>query len=258
MKSKIQKTVCSSFILACIFTLSVPPLKGARGMFSETSQSKGETGMYWPQDQPFPTFATPAETLDAIRVEYRSSTNEESVMFSALQGLVNREKPSIILLRQSGGNQQWPELLGLKLREYTPENKWELVRKYRDKVKGVILYSIEKSQHYRNLATTLAGIRDALPVTKAEYDQLLANNMNFNTISLSARIVEEGSPFHNSRCLSQTKSLLIYSHHVCSKSIVVEPVVRPLNLRIVTAPDHICPAGIVLLIWNVNTPVVVL
>ncbi len=199
-----QTIIRYSFLLFSLLLLTTPPLKGAmcyspfersyenqsmclfpkgrnggRGM-SEISSSKNNTGLYWPPDQPFPTFATPTETLDAIRVEYRSNTSEEAVLFAALQGLVNREKPSILLLRQTGGpNQQWPELLNLKLNEFMSENKWELVRKYRDKVKGLILYSIEKSEHYRNVATTLAGLRDALPVTQVEHDYLKANNLNF-------------------------------------------------------------------------------
>jgi len=143
-------------------------------------ETNEDSGMSWPEGQAFPTFALPTDTLDAIRVAYRSATNEESVMFAALQGLVNREKPSLLLLRQSPEEgTKWPQLLNLKYREYTSENKWELVRKYRDKVNGVILYSIEKSQHYRNLATTVAGLRNALPVTKAEYDRLSENNLNF-------------------------------------------------------------------------------
>ena len=174
MKSKIQKIIRCSFILLGIFIFAIYPNITAQ------TQPAGTTGMYWPEDQAFPTFSLPADTLDAIQVEYRSTTTEESVMFSALQGLVNREKPSIFLLRQSSEEgMKWPRLLDFKLREYAPENKWELVRKYRDKVQGVVLYSIEKSQHYRNMATTVAGLKDALPVTKAEYDYLLANNLNF-------------------------------------------------------------------------------
>ena len=167
MKSKIQKIVSNCFIIIFAFCLNVK---------AQTIT----TGMYWPEGQAFPRFALPADTLDAIRVEYRRSTTEESVMFSALQGLVNKEKPSILLLRQSSEeSMKWPQQLDLKIREYEPEKKWELVRKYSNRVNGVVLYSIEKSQHYRNLATTVAGLRNALPVTKAEYDQLLAHNLNF-------------------------------------------------------------------------------
>lgn len=182
MKSKLQKIIRRSFILASMFILTIPTSKAMLGIYGTFSTL--DKGIYWPKGQAFPTFAMPADTLDAIRVEYRNNASEESVMFSALQGLVNKTKPSIILLRQSGTeSMKWPRLLELNLKEYTSENKWDLVRKYRDRINGVILYSIEKSPHYRNLATTVAGLKDALPVTAAEYEQLLANGMEFPVLA---------------------------------------------------------------------------
>lgn len=178
MKHNLQKIIRRSLILAGMLILAIPSLKGGMGISGTLSTQ--DRGMSWPEGQAFPTFAIPADTLDAIRVEYRSNSSEESVMFSALQGLVNKTKPSVLLLRQSGAeSMKWPQLLELELREYTPESKWELVRKYRDRITGVVLYSIEKSPHYRNLATTVAGLRNALPVTAAEYEQLSANDMKF-------------------------------------------------------------------------------
>ena len=138
-------------------------------------------GMYWPEGRAFPSFSTPADSLDAIQVESTSLTSEEVVMLTVLQGLVNKTKPSVLLLRQRAneGMYKWPQLLDLKLREYKVEDKWELVRKYRDRINGVILYSNEKSTHYSNLATTVAGLKNALPVTAAEYEKLSSLNMKF-------------------------------------------------------------------------------
>jgi len=139
-----------------------------------------EDGIYWPVGQAFPSFATPADTLDGLAVEHESITPDEKVMFTVLQGLVNKTKPSVFLLRPGGeGMYRWPHHLGLTIKEYAPERKWELVRKYRDRIDGVILYSAQKSAHYRNLACTAAGLKNALPVTIAEYEQLLAHDMKF-------------------------------------------------------------------------------
>jgi hypothetical protein len=174
MKNKIQKFMSTGFLFASISILAVCTNVKAQ------AQQADATEIYFPEGQAFPSFSFPTDTLDAIRVEYRSNNSEENVMFSALQGLVNKTKPSILLLRTTGQeSMKWPQLLELKLREYTPDNKWELVRKYRDRISGVVLYSIEKSQHYRNLATTVAGLRNALPVTLAEYEQLSARDMKF-------------------------------------------------------------------------------
>ena len=148
------------------------------------SAQNNNQGMYWPKGQAFPTFSLPADTLDAVWVEYRNDKSEEGVMFSALQGLVNKTKPSILLIRTSGPESKvWPQHLKLNLREYREDNKWEVVKKYRNSIKGVVLYSVDKSPHYRNLATTVAGLRNALPVTRAEYEQLQKRGMKFQVLA---------------------------------------------------------------------------
>lgn len=188
--------------------------------FNIEAQQSGAHGMYWPEGQAFPTFAIPADTLDAVWVDYRNNTNEEGVLFSALQGLVNKTKPSVLLLRTSGKESlKWPQLLDLKLREYRSDEKWELVRKHREKVNGVILYSIDKSPHYRNLATTIAGLHDALPVTAAEYEQLSMRGMKFPVL-----IDLTGLPFtkpeeiylymYNTYWRDCTKRMLVHHHAV--------------------------------------------
>ena len=174
MKVKIQKIIRNTLILSGMLIFTV-----GQNLKGQTPQT-GASGMYWPESRAFPAFATPADTLDALFLDHASIADEEKVMFTVLQGLVNKIKPSIFLLRNCAeGMYKWPGLLNLNLREYEPEKKWELVRKYRHRVDGVILYSVEKSTHYRNLATTVAGLRNALPVTAAEYEQLSALNLKF-------------------------------------------------------------------------------
>ncbi|MDR0700734.1 MAG: discoidin domain-containing protein [Tannerella sp.] len=141
-------------------------------------------GIYWPEGQAFALFATPADTLDGFRIEDPSLAPEEKVMFTVLQGLVNKIKPSVYLLRPGGeGMYYWPERLGMNIREYTADKKWDLLRKYKEMIDGVILYSVEKSVHYRNLATTVAGLKNALPVTAAEYEQMLSLDIEFPVVA---------------------------------------------------------------------------
>jgi len=139
-----------------------------------------DTGIVWPEGQAFPHFAVPKDTLDGFFVEDQSLQPDEKVMMTVLQGLVNKKKPSLIQITPRGeGMYWWPDNLKLKIHEYPADKKWELIRKYKDNIAGVILYSVEKSPHYRNLATTVAGLKNALPVTFDEYNQLLRNDLKF-------------------------------------------------------------------------------
>ncbi len=127
-------------------------------------------GLFWPEHRALPVFATPAETLDAICT--KEMTPDEILLFTCLEGLVNRRKPRFFLVpaRDEEGPYAWPDLLGLKLNEYKMEDKWELVKKYADSYKGIVLYSCEKSEHYVNLATTVSGLDSLLPVSVELYE----------------------------------------------------------------------------------------
>ncbi|MDR2763824.1 MAG: discoidin domain-containing protein [Tannerella sp.] len=83
------------------------------------------SGIYWPADQAFPCFAAPADTLDGFPIEDPGLTPEEKVMFTVLQGLVNKTKPSVFL--SDGDNIQYcqhtlPRLWDSKGRGVVPVN----------------------------------------------------------------------------------------------------------------------------------------
>ncbi len=187
-------------------------------LFIGSSLSAQTASIFWPAGQAFPHFAVPADTLDGLAVEDNSITPDEKMTFAVLQGLVNKKKPSIFLLRPSGeGMYKWPQNLGLNIKECAPEKKWELVRKYRDRIDGVILYSAEKSTHYRNLASTVAGLKNALPVTAAGYEQMLSHGIKLPVLAdltdLSYTKPEDiYRHLYNTYWKDCTKRLLI-SHH---------------------------------------------
>lgn len=132
-----------------------------------------EEGVFWPQGQALPHFAPPAEVLDGLSIAGRQLSDTEKVMFSCLQGLVNKTKPRIFLFDDiREGKYKWPDQLGLNIKEYSLEEKWDIVRKYRKEIAGIVLYSKEHSEHYKNLATTIGGLKNALPVTQKEQDEL--------------------------------------------------------------------------------------
>ncbi len=125
-------------------------------------------GISWPKGQALPIFATPAPALDSIEVQALS--NDERIAFSALQGLVNRKQPRILLLdaRSDEGRDTWANTPTVGIRSgqlYTRETRFDLLKKHAGEVEGLVLYDPSLSPHYRNLAGTVAGLRRALPVT---------------------------------------------------------------------------------------------
>jgi hypothetical protein len=132
-------------------------------------------GIAWPKGQALPVFATPAMPLDAIKVQSLSA--DEQITFSALQGLVNRKQPRILLLdaRAGEGRDTWPKTPTMNLKFNEPfgrANKYELVAKHAKEIAGVVLYDPSMSPHYRNLAGTVAGQLRALPATQEVRDRM--------------------------------------------------------------------------------------
>lgn len=157
--------------LALLFTACAP--QGENMAAEPLPTQTPAQGISWPAGQAFPHFAAPAQTLDGFTVADPRLTPTERNLFVTLQGLVNRKQPRLFLYEaEREGRDKWPRLLGLQIEERPYERRWELVKKYRDEVEGVVLYDTEKSPHYINLATTAAGLKNALPVTRPEYDSL--------------------------------------------------------------------------------------
>jgi hypothetical protein len=148
-----------------------------------------DTGIVWPRGQALPQFATPCETLDGLDISQNSFTPSERDLFVALQGLVNKNKPRIFLFDVAGeGKNKWPENLHLRINEYPEREKWSLVKKYRQEIKGVVLYSTENSIHYLNLAMTVGALKNALPVTAAEYKKLEENGIRLPVLTDLTRL----------------------------------------------------------------------
>ena len=127
-------------------------------------------GSAFAQDEPiFPALPAPADTLDAIYYDDKELSGGEVVMLATLQGIVNSSQPRIYLLRHRfGGRTEWADRIGIDTRLYGPKQLYWLVGKYRNEIKGLVVYSTEKSLHYRNLACTIAGLKGAIAVTPEE------------------------------------------------------------------------------------------
>jgi len=164
------------FTTCCVFVFTICSVFSQKGInksieweFAETPQN----GIAWPDGQAIPHFAHPATILDGLTVVGENIPSSEKLLFSALQGLINKRQPRIYLYDvEREGKNKWPDLLGLNINEYPFADRWDLIDKYKNEIAGLILYSTDKSDHYKNLATTLAGLNNALPVTQSEYDNM--------------------------------------------------------------------------------------
>ncbi len=157
-------------------------------------------GMDWPEYQALPAFAKPADTLDALFLPDLIRT--ERTMFTVLQGLVNAKKPRIFLYGQSSvgeGYYTWCDLLGIQRHDYPKDKRFDLVRKYQKELDGVVLYDSETSPHYRNLACTVAGIKNLLPVEPATYELIKSKG-----VKLEVKVDLTG--------LNMTKPVEIYNY----------------------------------------------
>ncbi len=106
-----------------------------------------ESGTYWPAGQMLPHFATPASQLDGIDMKQGKLSSEEKTMLLAVQGIINKRQPRIFLYEHfSEGKHKWPRLLNLSVNELEATQYMRLVSKYKNELKGVILYDPEKER----------------------------------------------------------------------------------------------------------------
>lgn len=101
-------------------------------------------------------------------IERKALSDPELVLLEALQGLLARqEAEEAIWLSFPGGDRLWLEDLatnyGVTLDRSYKTDPWGVVRHFRDRVRGYILYDL--GQDSENVATSLAGVYQALPVT---------------------------------------------------------------------------------------------
>lgn len=136
----------------------------------------------WVFGRALPELETPAATLDALDLSLY--TPEEQTMMAVLQGVINSQKPRILLYGNPDNNSEtWPEILSLQRKEYPENRKYEVVKKYQKDIKGAVLYDTSKSEHYINLACSVAGIKRGIPMTKDTYKKISSKyDMNFPVI----------------------------------------------------------------------------
>ena len=172
MTNLIQKIIRTNLIFAGTFILTF-----GSDVKSQT-QWTGNSGIYWPEGQALPFFSTPVLPLKVIDINHpdggNSFSNEEIIMFSCFQGLVNKDRTEIVIFGRR--REEWLNVLGLTFSNTTqystPTARYQLVYEYKDKIKGLVVYNEPPTNnsplaHYRNVATTIANVYGYLPVTPA-------------------------------------------------------------------------------------------
>ena len=159
--------------------------------FTDTTYNLNSSGyrileaneLCWPEDRLLPCFLPPAITVRTLDISVNTISNEERVMFCVLQGIVNRTLPRILLYNHNEEPRAtWPSAHGLRTSAVSTSRPYNLVKMYQEEIKGLVLYSTEKSNHYANLAATIAGLDRLLPVTAEIKDKLVANGMDFPVV----------------------------------------------------------------------------
>ncbi|MCR5851360.1 MAG: discoidin domain-containing protein [Bacteroidaceae bacterium] len=137
----------------------------------------------WPEDRLLPVFSQPAVTLRSLDMSAANLSDEERVMFCTLQGIINRTRPRIILYNHNEEPQStWPTAHSLKTSAIPTSSPYNLVKVFKSEINGLVLYSNEKTNHYSNLAVTIAGLERLLPVTAEIRDKLVRNGMDFPVV----------------------------------------------------------------------------
>lgn len=139
-------------------------------------------GLTWPNQQYLPSFAAPSDNLDLIDIS--NATYGEQNLFVTLQGLINRSTPRIYVhqpreSRQDEGKYTWLNDLQLSYTEIS--NPYDLITKYRNEIKGVIVYDTNQPDTI-NLATSIASLQDAIICSANEVQTLTSAPYNLSIV----------------------------------------------------------------------------
>ena len=104
--------------------------------------------LYWPDDRLLPHFLPPT-TVRTLDMNAASLSDEERIMLCTLQGIVNRTRPRILLFNHNEEPRStWPT--AHSLRTTSLSQPYNLVKLFKEEIKGLVLYSNKLSEHYSN------------------------------------------------------------------------------------------------------------
>lgn len=122
----------------------------------------------WPDDQVLPHFCCITGPLDMINII--KLNNEQNLLFTSLEGLVNRTQPRIYV-QQRTREKPLLWLHEMHVAVNPVNDPYDLISKYRSEITGTIIYNPTVPATI-NLATTIAGTTKALIVSPSEAARL--------------------------------------------------------------------------------------
>ncbi|MFC5651323.1 GxGYxYP domain-containing protein [Paenibacillus solisilvae] len=147
-----RKLTTVSLALLCTVSMSI----GASAE-SKANPQQPANHITWSKEQALPSFAK-VKQLEVADIY--DAPGDVKILLATLQGIVNRSEPRIYLLEnKEEGKYTW--LNDLDVPYKVRDDYWQIVKTFKDEVKGVIVYDPKVSDSI-NVATTLAGLKDAV------------------------------------------------------------------------------------------------
>jgi len=151
-----------TFLKLAAGTVAGAALAGTTGVSADAMPAAS-----WSGRPVLPQFPRP-ERLDVA--DLTKLNGSDQALLTTLQGIVNRREPRIwTLLAADGTDQTWLETVRLPQRSV--EDPLSLVERYRQELSGAVVYDIDVPDSV-NVATTLAGLRDAVIATPEQAESL--------------------------------------------------------------------------------------
>lgn len=165
-----RKLTISSLSVLCLLALTI-------GAAAAPNPNSHKNAIHWPKNQALPSFAKVTQ-LDVTDVY--DAPGDIKLLMATLQGIVNRAEPRIYLLEnKEEGKMTW--LNDLEVPYQVHDDYWDIVQKYKEEVRGIIIYDPNVLDSI-NVATTLAGLRDSVVVSPQLADKLEGAPYNFPVI----------------------------------------------------------------------------
>lgn len=163
-------------------TVALPATK-APTVYPTTPQTPAALNLSWPAEQLMPTF--PASTGQIDMILGNELSEDERITLTCLQGLVNAKETRLAIAIENV--EQWAIALGYNYtRATTRSDIYEVIKKYTSEVSGVVLYTTrqtKKCADYANLATSIANIKQAIPMTETIYKTWLKQGIELPVVA---------------------------------------------------------------------------
>ncbi|MGM9680348.1 MAG: discoidin domain-containing protein [Eubacteriales bacterium] len=151
--------------------------------YPTTPRTPAVKNLRWEEGQIFPTFPAGSGEIDVIMSGKLSDA--EMITLTCLEGLVNAVETRFAVYTDNVEN--WAKVYGYTANKaITTEDQYAMIAKYASELSGVVLYSASTARSlpdYINLATTVANIRQAIPMTVSLYNRWMEHGIELPVVA---------------------------------------------------------------------------